>query len=682
LSLRDRDLISIQEARELAARAAAAQKKFSAFSQEQVDVVVEACAKAAADNAEALARTAVEETGYGNVPDKIIKNMLAAVEVPRAIRGMRTVGILREDREKGIVEVASPVGVVAAVIPCTNPTSTAIYKTLISIKAQNAIVLSPHPSAIKCICQTATLLDRAALVAGAPEGLISCMQHTTLEGTRELMRQREVGVILATGGTGLVRAAYSSGKPAYGVGPGNVPAFIERTADVRKAVADIIAGKTFDYGTICSSEQAIVAEEPVCEMALEECRRQGAYFLSPEEMEKVGRLVILPGTHTPNPKIVGRPATILAEMAGIKVPPATRVLIARLEPEQVGREFPLSAEKLSPILAFYAAPNLAAGIALCRRLLEFGGLGHTCSIHSQNREAIVKFGKSVPAFRVVVNSASVHGSIGYSTNLFPAMTLGCGSPGGNITSDNIGPQHLMNVKRIAWESRGIEHRTITADQRMAGAAPLSTPEPVQVAQAATGVRHSEPASAGEEFLVAPLLGVTGQASVSAKVGETQAPAPAAGVDRATIAQVVEHVMTTHGIARGSGHLEQSSGQSAKTAPAAKELPSPSVVAAEIAGRLFGSSERPKAEAAANSSAASSNTARVQAPVAPAPSSKPEPPPKPAVEISPFVSENDVRRAMTRSEKIFVGPKTILTPSARDLGMEHEVFVETEAGSIR
>ena len=280
MSLRDRDLISIQEARELAARAAAAQKKFAAFSQEQVDAIVEACAKAAAENAEPLARTAVEETGFGNVPDKIVKNTLAAVNVPRAIRGMRTVGILREDREKGIVEVASPIGVVAAVIPSTNPTSTAIYKTLISIKAQNAIVLSPHPSAIKCICQAATLLERAALTAGAPEGLIQCMQHTTLEGTRELMRRPEVGVILATGGTGLVRAAYGSGKPAYGVGPGNVPAFIERTADVRKAVADIIAGKTFDYGTICSSEQAIVAEESVRERALEECRQQGAYFLS------------------------------------------------------------------------------------------------------------------------------------------------------------------------------------------------------------------------------------------------------------------------------------------------------------------------------------------------------------------------------------------------------------------
>ncbi len=669
MSLRDRDLISIQEARELVARAAAAQKKFSTFSQQQVDAVVEACAKAAADNAEMLARTAVEETGYGNVPDKIIKNMLAAVEVPRAIRGIRSVGILREDREKGIVEVASPVGVVAAVIPCTNPTSTAIYKTLISIKAQNAIVLSPHPTAIKCICQAATLLDRAALAAGAPEGLINCMQHTTLEGTRELMRQHEVGVILATGGTGLVHAAYGSGKPAYGVGPGNVPAFIERTADVRKAVADIIAGKTFDYGTICSSEQAIVVEEPVRELALEECRRQGAYFLSPEQTEKVGRLVIQPGTHTPNTKIVGRPATVIAEMVGIKVPPATRVLIARLELEQVGHEFPLSAEKLSPILAFYAVPNLAAGIALCRRLLEFGGLGHTCSIHSQNRAAIVEFGQAVPAFRVVVNSASVHGSIGYSTNLFPAMTLGCGAPGGNITSDNIGPQHLMNIKRIAWESRGVEHRTIPADQRMVGTELPSAPEALQaktyvapVGQTLLSVPQGVPASPGQQQM---------DVALKAPHFDSRAGVPAPP-DRATIAQVVERVMAAHGIARGSG--------APKTGSGAKELPSPSEVAAEIAGRVFGSPGRPKAEVAANPFMSSSTTTGAEVTAPPAPPSMSESPRKPAVQISAFVSENDVRRAMTRSEKIFIGPKTILTPSARDLGMEHEVFVETGASS--
>ena len=351
MSLRDRDLISIQDARESVERAAQAQKKFASFPQAQIDAVVDACAEAAAGAAESLARLAVEETGYGNVPDKILKNRLAAVEVHRAIRGMKTVGIVREDAQRKILEVAEPVGVVAAIIPSTNPTSTAIYKTLIALKSRNAIVLSPHPTAARCICEAAAVLERAARKAGAPDGIIVCLQNPTLPGTQELMRQRSVGVILATGGTGLVRAAYSSGKPAYGVGPGNVPAFIERTADVPKAIADIFAGKTFDYGTICSSEQAIVVEDAVKDLAIAECTRQGAHWLSADEIRRLGAVVILPGTSAPNTKIVGRAATVVAEIAGIQVPTSTRVLIARLE--AVGREVPLSAEKLSPILAFY-----------------------------------------------------------------------------------------------------------------------------------------------------------------------------------------------------------------------------------------------------------------------------------------------------------------------------------------
>ncbi|HXZ13329.1 MAG TPA: aldehyde dehydrogenase family protein, partial [Candidatus Sulfotelmatobacter sp.] len=359
MSLRDRDLISVQEAREGVERASEAQKKFAAFSQEQVDAIVEACAAAAAEAGESLARLAVEETGYGNVPDKIIKNRLASVDVPRAIRGMKTAGILRHDKEKGIIEIAEPVGVVAAVIPSTNPTSTTIYKTLISLKARNAVVLSPHPTAMRCICEAVGVLTRAALKMGAPEGLIVCLSHPTAQGTQELMRHRLTGVILATGGTGLVRAAYTSGRPAFGVGPGNVPSFIERTANVHKAIADIFAGKTFDYGTICSSEQAIVAEEAVAAEALEQCRVQGAYFLSEDEIRRLGALVFLGGAQVPNTQVVGRAATTIAEMAGIKAPASTRVLIARLE--GVGREFPLSGEKLSPILAFYSVANLAAG---------------------------------------------------------------------------------------------------------------------------------------------------------------------------------------------------------------------------------------------------------------------------------------------------------------------------------
>lgn len=620
MSLRDRDLISIQEARQAVERASEAQKKFAAFSQEQVDAVVEACADAATEAGEALARLAVEETGYGNVPDKIIKNRLASVDVPRAIRGMRTAGILREDREKGILEIAEPVGVVAAVIPSTNPTSTAIYKTLISLKARNGIVLSPHPSAMRCICETVSVLTRAALKMGAPEGLIVCLDHPTMQGTQELMRHRLVGVILATGGTGLVRAAYSSGKPAFGVGPGNVPAFIERTANVRKAVADILAGKTFDYGTICSSEQAIIAEEAVRDQALEECRQQGAYFLSAEEIRRVGEMVFRPGTSTPNPQIVGRPAILIAENAGIKVPAGTRVLIAKLE--GVGREVPLSGEKLSPILAFYGVANLSAGIELCTRLLHYGGLGHTISIHSQSEAAVKQFGAAVPAFRVVVNSSAVHGSIGYSTNLFPAMTLGCGSPGGNITSDNIGPQHLMNIKRIAWESRGVEHRTIPADQRLAGSSALAEPPR------------------------APALTAGAAAGTPVAASSASAPMP----DRQTIARVVERVFAARGIHRGGAR----SGEAAS-------FPAANPAAAAAAGAP---TANPPAEATAPSATSMPEEPKTRPPMA-------------AVQVAEFVSETDVRSALTRNEKIFLGPKTIITPSARDLGETHEIFVRTD-----
>jgi acetaldehyde dehydrogenase (acetylating) len=635
LDLRDRDLVSIQQARELAARAAAAQKRFSTFSQQQVDAIVEACATAATEAAESLARAAVEETGYGNVPDKILKNRVASVELPRAIREMRTVGVVREDAKAGILEVATSIGVVAAIIPSTNPTSTAIYKTLIAIKARNAIVLSPHPAAIRCICQAAAILERAALTAGAPEGLISCMTQTTLQGTQELWRQREVGVILATGGTGLVRAAYSSGKPAYGVGPGNVPAAIERSANVRKAIADIIAGKTFDYGTICSSEQAIIVEEAVRAQALEELRQQGAHFLSLDEAEKVGRLVFQPGSHVANSKIVGRPATVIAEMAGISVPGATRVLLARLEPQQVGREFPLSAEKLSPILAFYSVADFAALVEQATRILLFGGAGHTASIHTSDAEKARRYGQAVPAFRVCVNTSSVHGSIGYSTNLFPAMTLGCGAPGGNITSDNIGPQHLMNIKRIAWESRPVEHRTVAADRRMSADAGIAAPVGAAQAQPRAESTHAKPSSA---TAASPSPSSPASAPEFSSAPKSDPPSPGLP-DRAVLARLVEHVLSAHGIARGSG--------------------------------LSG------AAAAADSLASKSAAPETSAPKPPAapPTQKPV---KPNVEISPFVSENDVRQAMTHSKKIFIGPKTILTPSARDLGREHEVFVETGA----
>jgi acetaldehyde dehydrogenase (acetylating) len=743
LSLRDRDLISIQEARHAVERAHEAQKKFAAFSQQQVDAVVEACANAATEAGESLARLAVEETGYGNVPDKITKNRLASVDVPRAIRGMRTVGVIREDREKGIIEIAAPVGVVAAVIPSTNPTSTAIYKTLISLKAQNAIVLSPHPTAMRCICESASVLRQAALKMGAPEGLIACLEHPTMQGTQELMKNRLTGVILATGGTGLVRAAYSSGRPAYGVGPGNVPALIERTANVKKAVADIFAGKTFDYGTICSSEQAIVTEEAVREQVLEECRKQGAYFLSADEIDRLGALVFLGGAHVPNTQVVGRPATTIAEMAGIKVPPSTRVLIAQLD--GIGRDVPLSAEKLSPILAFYSASNLAAAIDICVRLLDHGGAGHTASIHSQSEVAVRQYGLAVPAFRIAVNTSSVHGSIGYSTNLFPAMTLGCGSPGGNITSDNIGPQHLMNVKRVAWESRPIEHRTVPADQRLAA---MSVPVQKSAAASAgfsgalsfapsakagdfAGAPSSAPSAKGGDFVPpspsssgpaaassivssamssasdlrqgAPFYPEARKAAVPKTEGDTGASTPeairlkstlspvvaaaaaAAPVpDRQTIARIVEQVFTARGIPRRGSSTEASPEvrQGAAFYPEARRLalsPEGAAVPKSDAGTLGGRSfssdiQAEKKEGALAPEVRPPNSA--PAPSVPV-SSAPIHPLPPPIEVAEFLSENDVRMALTHNRKLYIGPKTILTPSARDLGGEHDIFIITD-----
>jgi acetaldehyde dehydrogenase (acetylating) len=445
------DLRSIQEARTLSAKAKAAQQQtLAGFSQEQVDRIVDAMAAAGRGEAERLARLAHEETGFGNVKDKTAKNLFCSTEVHAYIRPLRTVGILREDRETGVVEIAEPMGVVAAVIPSTNPTSTAIHNSLIAIKGRNAVVLSPHPSARRCILETTAVLHRAAVGAGLPPDALACMGEVTLEGTQELMRCRDVGVILATGGTGLVRAAYSSGKPAYGVGPGNVPAYIEKTADVKKAVRDVINGKTFDYGTLCSSEQAIVCDEAIRDQVVAEVKANGGYFLSEAETAAVSQLVVTP-QRLANPAIVGKPATYIAEKAGVKVPAETRALVAPLA--GVGRDFPLSIEKLSPVLAFYVVKDWHEGCERCLQLLRYGGTGHTLGIHSKDDAIIREFALKKPVFRVVANTQTSMGATGYTTGLAPSMSLGCGAYAGNITSDNITPLHLINIKRLAYERR-------------------------------------------------------------------------------------------------------------------------------------------------------------------------------------------------------------------------------------
>ena len=444
----DRDLVSIREARELARSARAAQTQLAELTQIDVDRIVDAMAAAADSEAEALAVMAVDETGYGVVADKVKKNLFAARRVHEFIRPMKTVGVIRRLEDRRVVEIAEPFGVVAAVIPSTNPTSTAIYKLLIAIKARCAIVLSPHPSAVNCITQTADLMTRAGRAAGLPDQAITWMRTVTLEGTQELMRHRDVAVILATGGMGLVRAAYSAGKPAYGVGPGNAPAYIERSADVRKAVGDIITGKTFDNGVLCSSENSVVVDRDIADQVRGEFESQAAYFLTPPEIERVAQVLVTP-QRLPNPDLVGRSAREIAARAEIEVPSQTKVLIAPLE--GVGRDYPLSIEKLCPVLSFYVVDDWRAGCERCKQILRYGGMGHTMSIHSSDESVILEFGLRKPAFRIVVNTPTTLGSIGMTTGLDPAMTLGCGGYGGNITSDNITPLHLINIKRLAYE---------------------------------------------------------------------------------------------------------------------------------------------------------------------------------------------------------------------------------------
>lgn len=456
---RDRDLVSVQEARALARRARAAAPAFAELSQDQIDRIVDACAAAATAQAEAFARMAVDETGYGNVPDKIQKNLFASETIYRFIRPMKTVGVIARHEDRKVIEIAEPFGVVAGVVPSTNPTSTAIYKILIALKARCPIVLSPHPSAARCITRVAEVLCEAACKAGAPEGVVNWMTTVSLEGTQELMKAREVAVILATGGMGLVRAAYSSGKPAYGVGPGNAPCFIERSANVAKAVDDIIAGKTFDYGVLCSSPNSVIFDEPIAEEAKRLFRERGGYFLSAAEADQLARTLVTP-QRLPNPKMVGKSAMIVAELAGIKAPEGTRVLIAELA--GVGRDYPLSIEKLCPVLSSYIVRDWREGCERSMQILRYGGMGHTMSIHSEDEKIILEFGLKKPAFRISVNTPSTFGSIGLTTGLDPSMTLGCGGWGGNITSDNISPKHLLNIKRLAWETKAVKGPTAPA----------------------------------------------------------------------------------------------------------------------------------------------------------------------------------------------------------------------------
>ncbi|NCB41346.1 MAG: acetaldehyde dehydrogenase (acetylating) [Clostridia bacterium] len=449
----DRDLQSIQEVRDLMNKAKEAQRKIAHFNQKQIDEICFAMAQACAANAQKLAKMAVEETGFGIWQDKVIKNLLGSTMIWDSIKEMKTVGIISKDEKLGLMEVGVPMGVVAGLIPSTNPTSTTMYKAIISVKAGNAIIFSPHPNAQNCIIETVKIAAEAAQKAGAPEGLIQCVRLITMDATDALLKHKDTGIILATGGEAMVRAAYSSGNPAIGVGPGNGPAYIEKSADIALAVKHIFDSKTFDNGTICASEQSIVTETIIRDQVVAEIKKNGGYFLSPEESIKLSGF-ILRANGTMNQQIVGKSAQVIADMAGISIPEGTRILLS--EQTEVSKKNPYAREKLCPILAFYVEDNWEKACETSIAILQNEGAGHTMMIHSQNVEIIGEFALRKPVSRLLVNTPGALGGVGATTHLAPALTLGCGAVGGSSTSDNITPLNLLNIRRVAWGKKELE----------------------------------------------------------------------------------------------------------------------------------------------------------------------------------------------------------------------------------
>ncbi len=583
------DSISQQEANSAVEAAHLAFHAVAKFDQAKIDRICEAMANAALAESMRLGAMACEETGFGKAEDKREKNRFAAEDVWNYFKKLKTVGVVKES--DSIVEIASPRGVVAAIIPSTNPTSTAIFKIIIAIKSRNTIVLSPHPSAARSIAETARIMREVGGREGLPPDAIQCLTNSTIEGTETLMKHRKTAVILATGGIGLVRAAYSSGKPAFGVGPGNVPVFIERTANIEKAVSDILTSTCFDNGTICASEQSVVADAPVADKIREQFTKQGGHFLNKDEADKVGAILITE-QRTLNPKIVGKSAEYIANLAGISVPSGTRCLLA--DCSGVGRDYPWSIEKLSPTLAFFVADGIEAGANKCLEILQFGGMGHTAGMHTNSREAAIKYGEQMPASRIIINSPTTHGAIGFSTDLSPSMTLGCGSWGGNVTSDNVSPIHLMDIKRVAFETK-----------------------PVQIPDA--GFQIPKTVESRELRVESKSLQPTKRAEIAALVDKF-------------LSQKLSETTTE----KKNGGAEQ-------------EIQNPkSKIQNQIASPVKTIIHELKPQQKSNGSG------------------------KQSVD---FVSEDDVKKAIAGGVKIYVTAKTIITPSARDLGEEREVFAK-------
>ena len=504
----DLDLRSIQEARNLARQGEEAAKKMATYTSEQIDKILKSMVEAAEEHAACLGRMAVEETGFGNAVHKAYKNHAASTLLYEDIRDMKTVGIISEDRARGTMDVAAPAGLIMGIVPSTNPTSTVIYKSIIAIKAGNAIVFSPHPSAAKCTLRAAEVMRDAAVKAGAPEGVISCITTPTMAATNELMHCKEVALIIATGGPGMVKAAYSAGKPAIGVGAGNSPAYIERTADVKAAVDAIIASKTFDNGTICASEQSIICERCNHDEVVAELKRHGAYFMTKEETDKVCRLLFKNG-HAMNAKFVGRSPEVIGQAAGISVPAGTTVLIG--EQGGVGEGYPLSYEKLTTVLAFYTVENWEEACKLSIDLLQ-NGIGHTMSIHTNDQELVRKFAMK-PASRILVNTGGSMGGTGISTGLNVAFTLGCGTCGGSSVSENVSPLNLINVKKVAYGLKNCS--TLLKDDRT-----FRNPEKAQEVQASCSQNTASSQSFSPADIVASIERRQGGCCCGAAVQES------------------------------------------------------------------------------------------------------------------------------------------------------------------
>jgi acetaldehyde dehydrogenase (acetylating) len=476
MTLTDKDLLSIQEARQMAERAYAAQQVWAKASQAQVDRVCEAMAEAAFLASERLGRLAAEETGYGVPEHKKLKNEFASRHIWESIKDIKTVGVINYDAEKKIYEIAWPMGVVAALIPSTNPTSTVMNKILISVKARNGIVVAPHPSAVRCCLETAKVMRDAAESAGAPKGLVNSLSQISLPGTQELMGHKRTAVILATGGSEMVRVAHSMGKPAYGVGPGNVPVYVDRSADLEQAAKYIVASKAFDYSVICATEQAVVADRPIAARLAQLMQAEGAYFVDEEQADALRAILFQPNGAI-IPAAVGKSPQYLAAMAGIQVPGHARILIARLS--KVGRDESLSREKLTTVLGWYEADGWEAGCERCIELIQFGGRGHSLVIHAMDEKVIMAFGLEKPVFRIAVNTMATLGAIGLTTKIMPSLTLGPGGIGGAITGDNITVYHLFNVKHMAFEAVRPPEAALRPGTAPAG--PAKGPDPQQIA---------------------------------------------------------------------------------------------------------------------------------------------------------------------------------------------------------